>query len=333
VPFTGFATLAHANKVAPADTDAHAKSFSQAVPFYGINGHVNQGAAYSMPFERQRDLLLDLGIRYYRNDLWDDEGARNVARLCDVLAPSGISVLPCLTPSLPERGTERDAYRGGYELGRVAAKNLKGRVAVYECGNELENGIVTFDGSHSDQYDAVKWPLYRGVIRGMIDGVRSTDANAKVGIHASWLHFGALMMLWHGTEPRGGNRVAPLRWDVTMYHWYSDMGDIRNAKGVDVLDTVRQAFKLPVWITEFGWRPDGTDAGQANYITNNGFSRFLAMRGRYDLQSAFLYELFDMQADNYYGLLTGDGRIKKPAYYALKRFIASNPAHPASRTA
>jgi hypothetical protein len=286
-----------------------------------------------MPFERQRDLLLDLGIRYYRQDMWNGEGARNLALLCDVLAPSGISVLPCLTPSLPERGTEGDAYRRGHELGRVAAQNLKGRVAVYECGNELENGIVRFDGSRSDQYNADKWPAYRGVIRGMIDGVRSADANAKVGVHASWLHFGALMMLWHGTQPRGGNSVAPLRWDVTMYHWYSDMGDIRNAKGVDVLDTLRQSFNLPVWITEFGWRPDGSDAGQANYITHDGYSRFLAMRSRYDLQSAFLYELFDMQADNYYGLITGDGHIKKPAYYALKRFIASNPAHPATRAA
>ncbi|KAG0191767.1 hypothetical protein DFQ28_010977 [Apophysomyces sp. BC1034] len=294
------------------------------LPFYGINGHVNQGGAYAMPFRQQRALLEDLGIRTYRNDVWDARGARHLAALCDVLDDSGIVVLPCLTALLPSSDSERAAYDTGFSLGRSCATVLKGRVPVYECGNELETTIVRGDGDTPQSYDKHRWPAYRGLLRGMVNGVRHVDPAAKVGVHAGWLHFGALSMLWNGRSPEG-LRGDPLRWDVTMYHWYNDMGDIRDAKGIDVLGTLRSAFGRPVCITEFGFRPDGNEAHQANYITNEAFSPFLAVRQRYDIHSAALYELFDMTADNHYGLLDESGRRKKPAYHALKRFIAKHP--------
>lgn len=300
-------------------------SETRILPFYGINGHVNQGGAYAMPFRQQRALLKELGMRTYRNDVWDARGACHLAALCDVLDGSGMVVLPCLTPSLPSSGSERAAYDIGFSLGRGCASILKGRVPVYECGNELETQIVHGDGDTPQNYDRRRWPAYRGLLRGMVEGVRHADPGAKVGLHAGWLHFGALSLLWHGHSPEG-LRGEPLRWDVTMYHWYSDMGDIRDIKGIDVLDTLRNAFGQPVCITEFGFRPDGHEAHQANYMANKAFSQFLDVRQRYDIHSAILYELFDMAADNYYGLLDESGRRKKPAYHALKRFIAEHPA-------
>lgn len=321
----GDLALAATPAAASANHTAATASGAPVLPFYGVNGHVNQGAAYAMPFTQQRALLEDLGVRVYRNDVWDAPGARRLATLCDALEGSGIVVLPCLTPTLPKHGDERAAYDTGYRLGRTCATTLKGRVPVYECGNELETDIVRGDGDTPDSYDRQRWPAYRGLLRGMVDGVRSADPGAKVGIHAGWLHFGALMMLWNGHSP-AGTRHDPLHWDVTMYHWYSDMGDIRSAKGVDVLGTLRRAFGLPICITEFGYRPDGNETHQARYVANEAFPQFLAVRNRYDVQSAILYELFDMAADNHYGLIDGTGRRKKPAYYALKRFIAAHPA-------
>lgn len=295
------------------------------LPFYGINGHVNQGAAYSMPFAQQRALLEDLGLRIYRNDVWDAPGARRLAALCDALDPGGITVLPCLTAPMPTHGNEALAYQTGYALGHTCASTLQGRVPVYECGNELESTLVRGDGATPDSYDAVNWPAYRGLLRGMIDGVRRADPAARVGIHASWLHFGALSMLWSGASP-SGLHDTPLRWDVTMYHWYSDMGDIRNAKSMDVLGTLQRAFGLPICLTELGFRPDGSEPHQASYLADNMLEQCLTVRERYNLQSAMVYELFDMSADNHYGLLDLSGRRKKPAYHALKRFIAAHPS-------
>lgn len=299
------------------------------IPFYGINGHVNQGGAYQAPFQLQRDLLLDLGVQAYRNDVWDELSARRLGKLDDAFDGSGIMVLPCMTPGLPRDASELDAYRIGYQMSHAVATVLKGRIAVYECGNELENDILVSDGNKREQYNPILWPAYRGLIRGLVDGVRRADPSAKVGVDAGWLHFGALRMLWNGENPLSPERAEPIRWDITMYHWYSDMGNILRAKGVDVLDSLMNSFGKPIWITEFGFRPNGNTHDQANYITNAGFGEFSRLRKRYDVQSAYLYELFDMQAETGYGLLTADGKNKKPAYYVLREFIAANPMPPA----
>jgi hypothetical protein len=97
--------------------------------------------------------------------------------------------------------------------------------------------------------------------RGTIDGLKSVDAAAPIigGASAGWLHFGWTDMLWNGTQPDGSSGHPQVRWDVSVYHWYSDMGDITHACGgagcLNTLDVLKTHYGKPIFITEFGVRP------------------------------------------------------------------------------
>lgn len=303
-----------------------------AASFYGINGHLSSGGgAYdSISQSGQLALLRDLGVTVYRQDVYDVASTQKVAAMCNLIAGSGVQILPVITCGLPPAGTtESAAYSSAHALGSMVASALKGSVNAYECGNELEIPIVSGSGAAPSDYDATRWPAYRGTIRGIIDGVRSIDATAQVAINAGWLHYGALQMLASGTAPDGSTGPA-VDWDITAWHWYSDMGDITNAGsgGVNVLQTLKSLFGKPIWLTEFGFRPDGSDANQANYLANVALPQYYRLRETYGIARVMIYELFDVliAGNSDYGLVQQDGVTKKPAYAAVKNFIAAHPA-------
>ncbi len=137
-------------------------------------------------------------------------------------------------------------------------------------------------------------------------------------------------MLWNGTNPDGSGGAPQVRWDFTTWHWYSDMGDIENATGgsgtYDVLAHLQSAYGKPIWLTEYGIRPT-TLAAEAAYI-GSSLPEIVQARVTYDVENVSWYELFDDQAiggDGNYGLIDVDGTTKKPAYGAMKSFIAANP--------
>lgn len=297
---------------------------SSAKTFYGLNGHENQ---YSFgTFSDVRALLLDLGVTVYRNDVSNVNGAAKLASLAAALDGSGISILPVMLQGFS--GTdEQTNYDAGFAMGQGVANKLKGLVTHYECGNELENDIVSNDGNHPDNYDAKSWPAYRGVIRGMIDGVKSADPNALVGpAPISWLHYGAYQMLWNGTNPDGSGGAPQVRWDFTPLHWYSDMQDVQHACGgtgcFNVLQELQSAFGKPIWVTEFGFRPT-TEAAAASFLPT-AFPMFVGAAAQYKVENVSWYDLFDDLSGNY-GLIHNDGTTRKPAYDAYKSFIAANP--------
>jgi hypothetical protein len=136
-------------------------------------------------------------------------------------------------------------------------------------------------------------------------------------------------MLANGTAPDGSTGPV-LNWDVTAWHWYSDMGDITNAggSGVNVLQTLKTLFGKPIWLTEIGFRPNGSDADQANYLASVALPRYYSLRETYGIARVMIYELFDIlaQGSANYGLVRQDGLTKKPAYGAVKNFIATHLA-------
>jgi hypothetical protein len=311
-----------------------AASTTQSI-WYGVNGHVNQGGAYAnTTFATQGAQLKDLGLTLYRQDVWDAAGASNLKALATAVQPYGVRVLPVLTTSPYSYTSETASYNAAYSLGQTVAQTLKGSVAGYEVGNELEIGaMLGGDGNQPSQYDNIKFQLARGTIRGLIDGIHSVDTATTIAVSPSgWLHFAFDEMLWNGTQPDGTTGHPTARWDVTSWHWYSDMGSITNACGgsgcFNVLQRLQSDFGKPIWLTEYGFRPNGSDTDAGNYVVNT-MSAYNSIAKQYNVQSISLYELYDdliYGGDGNYGLVSSDGLTKKVNYSQIKNFIASNPA-------
>jgi hypothetical protein len=348
----GAASGASAGAAASSASASATRRFTSApTGFYGLNGHYNSGFAYnSTPLSTQLQLMQDLGVTNTRQDLWELNGAKSLVTLSDALAGSGIQITAAITPTLPPAGTDEDlVHHNAWQLGYAIASTLKGRVHVYECGNELENAFINGAGDKPSDYAAASYFVYRGMMRGLIDGVRAADSSAAVAVTGGWLHYGVLQMLSDGTDPLGGWSGPTANWDITSWHWYNDMGDITSAGGnkTNVLDELTRRFQRPIWIGEFGYRANGLAntpgsalwSNQATYLSN-AMSQFLQLKSQYNIQCVMLYELFDMPTDSGYGLVytnptSGTQQIvtspfngtqqEKPAYSAVKSFIANNP--------
>lgn len=306
--------------------------------FYGMNGHMayTSGVYATVTPAEQLALLQDLGVNNYRADVYNQNDAQLLANiLTGVFANSGVSILPCMLPVfLNQSGTETDAYNLGYQLAVSVATPLKGLVKYIECGNELDAGglVSTPPGSSFSDFNPAYWPAYRGVIRGMIDGVKSVDPTIQCGVDVGVpLAYPALQMLWNGITPDGSptgvSGATPVRWDVTMYHWYESSGDIQGAGAngnINVLEILSQSFGLPIWLTEWGFVPSDSAAAQASYVTGR-LNEYYSVRTQYNLQSIMLYELISTASSDDFGLIETDGTTKTPAYAAFKSFTAANP--------
>ncbi|SAL82269.1 hypothetical protein AWB74_06209 [Caballeronia arvi] len=306
--------------------------------FYGMNGHMawDSGIYNTMSAAAQLAILRDLGVTNYRADVASVGMAKILANaLTGPFKNSGVSILPVLNPASIGWNcsmSESAAYTLGYNLATTVTTPLKGLVKYIECGNELEVPVRTSgDGHSTNNYDSASWLPFRGVIRGMIDGVRAIDPTIKVGVNVGYpLAFRALQMLWNGITPNGTvngvSGAATVRWDITCYHWYESSGDALcgwiNNQCFDVLQALKDSFGVPIWLTEWGWHgPTDTPDQQAAYVTK-ALTEYKSVKDKYNLQSVMMYALID----DSFGLLKNDGVTKSPAYAAFKNFVKANPA-------
>lgn len=309
--------------------------------FYGINGHLNMGGAYSKSnFSTQIKQLQDLGVVMYRNDIIDNWGAQNMAAFAkQARATAGpcVAIYPTVGPNNSDWGTnEKDAYNKGYALGRATATQLKGIVPAYEVGNELDTAALVGDGdgNRSSDYDNTWFSKGRGLINGMTDGIKSIDPTAPIILSSiSWLHFGFDDMILAGTGPDGSSGHQIPKVDAVAFHWYSDMGDIENACGGTGCYNALQkmsSYGKPIWLTEYGARPEmGSDSTIGAYVVGNKMlGDFVRLAAKYNIQSTELYQLYDdasIGGDGNYGLVQDNGTTKKASYAKVKSFIAANP--------
>jgi hypothetical protein len=318
----------------PAASNAAASDFPL---FYGMNGHMAwpTGVYSAMTAAQQLAILQDLGVTNYRADVAGSGMAQIVANaLTGAFKGSGVSILPCINPNTYDQtASETTAYNLGYQLAVSIATPLKGLVSYIECGNELDaSGLISNGAGDSPaNYNPEYWPAFRGVLRGMIDGVKAIDPTIKCGINVGVpLAYGALQMLWKGQTPNGTatptSGATSLHWDVTMYHWYESSGDITRAgpQGlINVLQILKQSFNLPIWLTEWGFQLSDSSATQSTYVTNT-LGEYFSLRETYNLQSVMMYELIDMSSSDTYGLIEVDGITHKPCYTSFKSYTASN---------
>jgi hypothetical protein len=319
-------------------TDPRGTTKTASSLFYGINGHMAWGAGSvynTMSADAQLAILHDLGVTNYRADVATPAMANILANaLRGAFKNSGVSILPVLNPSSVGFNTsmsESAAYTLGYNLATGATTNLKGLVQYIECGNELEVPVRTNgNGNLTSNYDPAKWLPYRGVIRGMVDGVRAIDPTIKVGVNVGVpLAYRALQMLWNGITPNGtANGVggaAAIRWDITCYHWYESSGDVVcgwiNNQCFDVLQALKDSFGVPIFLTEWGWNGWSDNADQQAAYVTKALAQYKSVKDKYNIQSVMMYAVID---DNF-GLLKGDGVTKTQAYTAFKNFVKANP--------
>ncbi|MCG1042714.1 glycoside hydrolase family protein [Mycetohabitans sp. B8] len=299
--------------------------------FYGIGGHVGQGGVYDkMSDEQQLGHIKELGMTMYGHDVFDYASTQKVFRIAKLAKKQCIGVFAALTADLNSYANEDAAYRDGLKLGAMVATTLKGVVQYYQVGNEYENvSIRRGHGNNPDDYDNASFQKARGSILGMIDGIKSANPSATIMMcPLGWLHFGFLDMLYTGTQPDGsrGHRIP--KWDITAWHWYSDMGDITAARGVNVLRHLHDTYRKPIWITELGVRPGASEQASAAYLVGpNALGGLVQYAKKYNIQNVTLYELLDDEAyggDGNYGLLADDGVVRKHRYDVIKRFIATH---------
>jgi hypothetical protein len=317
--------------------DAAATAKASTVPgsiFYGINGHNNEGGAYDISTPTlQLQQVKDLGATLYRNEVYNLGSATKLAGIAKTAAAAGVTVYPVLLIGVSSFTNEADAYNAGFTLGKQTATAYK--YPYYEVSNELDSSLLTgnVDGVYPQQFVNAKFQIARGIVRGMIAGIKSVDTNGKIIIGGgAWMHYGFDQMLWNGTQPDGTSGYPKVTWDITAWHWYSDQGDITHACGGtgchDILATLQQ-FGKPIWINEFGVRPWlGTDDQIAAYLVGNKMmAQFVSIASKYNIQSIQAYQLYDDPAggEGNYGLLKNDGKTTKAAYSAFKNFVAANP--------
>lgn len=335
-------SLVHARTSAAqsAPSDDASKSGCSSRPsgvFYGVAGHLEHRGVYrSSDYDLQISQLRDLGVTIYAQDVSNEDSARMVADFARKAAKDCISVLALVTPFEPQkRANEAETFERGYALGKIAGSTLKGLVTYYQVGNEYDNWTILGSdrtGENPSDYDNAKFMKARGSILGLIKGIREANPDAKILLTSfSWLHYGFTDMLSSGTQPDGTKGHPIPKWDITAWHWYSNMGSITAAgdKKVNVLKRLRDSYGKPIWITEFGVRPNHADP--AGYLTGkDALAGFVSMAKTYDIQNVTLYELYDDQrfgGDGNYGVIQDDGKTRKSRFDVVRDFIKANPMH------
>ncbi|SAL60099.1 hypothetical protein AWB67_02907 [Caballeronia terrestris] len=295
-----------------------------------------EGIYWMLPPAWQLALLEDLGVTNYRCDVADHGMAAYLAAaLTGPFTDSGISILPVINPRSAHwdpYGSEADGYLLGYRLASRITKPLQGVVTHIECGNELATiGLkIAGDGSLTSDWNPARWQSFRGVIHGMIAGVKAVAPTIRCGVNVGIpMAYRALQMPWTGVSPdgtaEGRSGAGQVRWDFTTYHWYKSSGNIqcggRSHACVDILQILKDSFNVPIWLTEFGWSGSmDTPQSAADYVSA-ALAQYWSIREKYNIESVMLYSANDAS----YGLIQSDGITKNPAYGAYKDFIAAKP--------
>ncbi len=327
-PWKNIGTTDPRNVVKPSNTSL----------FYGINGHMAWGSGiyFTMTAEQQLAILKDLGVTMYRCDTADAGMSATLAMaLRGAFAGSGVGIMPVLNPRSAgwnPTGTEAAAYSLGYDMAVRCAQPLKGLVTHIECGNELDTiGLqIGGDGSQTTDWSPSQWPAFRGVIRGMIAGVKAVDPTIKCGVNVGIpMAYRALQMLWNGISPNGTamgiSGAAPLQWDYTTYHWYHSSGKLecagRNNACINVLQVLKDSFNVPIWLTEWGWSGSADSPSAQSAYVQETMASYYAIKDKYNIECVMMYAVIDQD----YGLIQADGVTKNPSYATFRNFVVANP--------
>jgi hypothetical protein len=278
-------------------------------PFFGVCVHP-WGVYSGIPSATLLDLVQGTGSGLFRVDLGTSRYALT-DQLLEGAQTRDINILAILY------GTNGD-YTSSYDEGFAFATKYAGKISYYQVSNEQDvaTGKSTIiDGQLPTEFDDIKYAKAKNEIQGLLDGIKAGDPNAKTMVNFTWLHYGFIQRLVNDG----------IDFDILAIDWYSEMGDITNVKGINLIAYSKKQFGKPLWITE-GNRRDGSMGGnetaQAAYISQTAKS----MYHNPDISAYIVYELLDEPntegGEAFYGLAYNVNSTK-PAYNAYKDAIAS----------
>ncbi len=262
---------------------------------WGANGH--PFTAYEgVSVDAQLGFLQDLGLKSYRVNISDLGSAPALSELISKAEPLGIAILPVLTPTLDlDTLSAEDLQRKAYDFTFALMSRLKGRIKVWELGNELENYAIIKpceirdDGKQYDcswgpaggndvlDYYGPRWAKVSAVLKGMSEGASAADPSARKAMGtAGWGHISAFERM----------RRDGIKWDISVWHMYGE--------DPEWAFKTLSSFGKPIWVTEMN-HPRGSEASerqQANGI-RRWMDRLAELAPRYKLEAVHIYELFD----------------------------------------
>jgi len=261
----------------------------------GINGHLGDAPYLNVPWKDQIKMLKDRGMAYYRiNVSTMSDGTASASKALDELhsaaSAAGIRLLPMVyLRTLDFNKSESENYTLGKTLGANFAAKYRNYFIYYNLGNDLELPLLYSNttGQSSSDYNASKFKRTAAYLKGMDDGIKSKDSDAKTIISAGWLHYGFLKMC----ESYG------VRVDRIGSNWYADMEGAAAKAPYYITDiTKKLASLLPtkgIWFTEYNFRYKSTsttnETDQQNFIKS-----FTAKcKANSQVKVAIVYELFD----------------------------------------
>ncbi|MBE9585856.1 hypothetical protein IM792_15475 [Mucilaginibacter sp. JRF] len=275
----------------------------------GVNGHMGDAPYLQTPWSKQVDMLKERGMAYYRINVQtkSDGTASASAHLETLMAAArakGVSLFPMVyLRTLDFKKSESENYSMGKTLGANFAGKYGKNFTYYNLGNDEELDLLYpgKSGEKASHYDAEKFKRTAAFLKGMDEGIKSKDSDAKTIVSAGWLHWGFLQMC----EDYG------VKFDRVGYNWYSDM-----EKAVvkapyyidDITVKLAQLFPdKPIWFTEYNFRyksgSSTNEADQKEFIRN--FTN--KCKANPHVKVACIYELFDEPYKSYqesnYGLI------------------------------
>ena len=302
---------------------------------FGVNGHPLVAGAYSEPLEDQISQLKSLGLRAYRVNVnpanMTPEKFERLSRLINLAQQQEIEILITIVIKAQDYSSESDAYDAAKSATNALSQQIGQHIGVWELGNEYDLYCVIkgASGRAPADYDTEKYLIVRGLIRGMLAGLRDGSPKALRVVQTSQ----------NGKNPDSGflQRLIHdgIEFDITGYHYYSHDGHIRVAdNGESALQILRDNFHKPIWITEFdqashdGVGPNADPTSQAQAL-ERALQAIAQDARQYDVKQAYIYELLDqpelsaskpVQAQ--FGILHADGGATD-ASAAVRRFLQS----------
>lgn len=274
--------------------------------YFGVNGHpVNQAAYMKISPSEQVKLIKSLGMNIYRVDLTTDK--QGVIKMHDryvalkkAADSAKLTLLPMVSSGhIDYDMAEEESYQVGYERGAAFASNYQYDFVYYNLANELDNKCILpkKSGMSVSDYDPVKFKIIAARLKGMDDGVKSVDKDAKTMVDACWMHYQYLLML----EEYGVN------FDIVAYHWYDDMEKLalKTYNITNISQFLSEKFTKPIWFTEVNIRNyKGTTVDEIQKDFLNNF--ITKCKNNPQVKALIIYELFNQpvfkSSESYYGL-------------------------------
>ncbi|MFB0497382.1 hypothetical protein ABID99_003619 [Mucilaginibacter sp. OAE612] len=262
----------------------------------GINGHPLGDQPYiQTPATKQISLLKGMGMNWYRIDcMAQSDGTITVPHLLspllDAAAAGKVNILPMLyTRTMDLTKSQSYNYEAGKKLGTNFGAKYAQNFEYYDLGNDLTLDLLLPGKVGWSQYDfdRTKFNRTAAYLKGMDEGLKSQDPNAKTMISAGWLQYAFLRMC----------DTYGVKFNVVAYHWYSEMERLApNYKINDITVKLGSLFpKKPIWITESNIRYSSTQTQSEKEQNQNTFvANFVAKcKANPQVKVLMFYELFD----------------------------------------